>query len=78
MFSLEDSLIDSKLIERVAVEYIQLQYLFSDGKEYPFVKNREWRSNKIKDTVSNSLFNALKSAFIMVSLNANDQTALDS
>ncbi|KAJ3216228.1 hypothetical protein HK099_005970 [Clydaea vesicula] len=62
--SLEDSLIDGKLVER--------------GKEYPFVKNREWRINKVKDTLSNSLSNALKSAFIMVSLNPNDQTALDS
>ncbi|KAJ3395963.1 Conserved oligomeric Golgi complex subunit 2 [Lobulomyces angularis] len=76
--SSEDSLIDGKLIERVAIEFNQLQYLCSEGKDYPFVKNVEWRIIKIKDTLSNSLTNALKSAFTTVSLNPNDQSALDS
>ncbi|KAI8800635.1 oligomeric golgi complex component, COG2-domain-containing protein [Cladochytrium replicatum] len=58
----DESLNDGKLIERVAIEYNQLQYLVSKGKDLPFVTNIEWRINRIRDTLTTSLSRSLKSA----------------
>jgi hypothetical protein len=38
--------LDKKQIERVAVEYNQMQHLVSRGKGLPFVLENEWVSSK--------------------------------
>ncbi|KAJ3123098.1 Conserved oligomeric Golgi complex subunit 2 [Nowakowskiella sp. JEL0407] len=57
---------DGKLIERVAIEYNQLQFLVSRGKDTPFVSNIEWRITRIKDSITTSLSRALKQSYQQV------------
>ncbi|KAI8580015.1 hypothetical protein K450DRAFT_238952 [Umbelopsis ramanniana AG] len=54
--------LDKKQIERVAVEYNQMQHLVSRGKALPFVVENEWRITRIKDTLQSHLSTALANA----------------
>ncbi|CAG8499793.1 2025_t:CDS:10 [Diversispora eburnea] len=60
-----------KQIERVAIEYNQMQYLVSKGKGLPFVENIDWRITRIKETLRINLSSALRSALSMVKNNSN-------
>ncbi|CAO3646141.1 unnamed protein product [Cunninghamella blakesleeana] len=51
-----------KQIERVAVEYNQMQHLVNRGKHLAFVNENEWRINRIKDTLQHKLSKALSIA----------------
>ncbi|KAI9202619.1 oligomeric golgi complex component, COG2-domain-containing protein [Polychytrium aggregatum] len=57
---------DGKLIERVAIEYNQLQYLVGKGKQLPFVKSMSWRITRIKEMLTSKLSKALQDAFVAV------------
>ncbi|KAJ3091904.1 Conserved oligomeric Golgi complex subunit 2 [Quaeritorhiza haematococci] len=61
--------IDAKLIERVAIEYNQLQFLVTRGVGLPFVSNIDWRILRIRDSLTSSLARALKSSFLAVTTN---------
>ncbi|CAO3624192.1 unnamed protein product [Cunninghamella echinulata] len=51
-----------KQIERVAVEYNQMQHLVNRGKHLAFVNENEWRITRIKDTLQHKLSKALSLA----------------
>ncbi|KAI8067163.1 oligomeric golgi complex component, COG2-domain-containing protein [Gongronella butleri] len=51
-----------KQIERVAVEYNQMQHLVSRGKHLAFVTENEWRITRIKEVLQQKLSKALSSA----------------
>ncbi|KAI8086471.1 oligomeric golgi complex component, COG2-domain-containing protein [Halteromyces radiatus] len=53
----EDSL--GKQIDRVAVEFNQMQHLVNRGKHLSFVIENEWRITRIKDTLQQKLSKAL-------------------
>jgi len=46
---------DCKKIERIAVEYNQLQYFVEKGKGLKFISNIDWKITKIKDNILSSL-----------------------
>ncbi|ORX57178.1 COG complex component [Piromyces finnis] len=48
-------LLDCKKIERIAVEYNQLQYFVDKGKGLKFISNIDWKITKIKDNILSSL-----------------------
>ncbi|KAI9311812.1 oligomeric golgi complex component, COG2-domain-containing protein [Dichotomocladium elegans] len=56
----DDSL--GKQIERVAIEYNQMQHLVKRGKDLPFMAENEWRITRIKDTLQNKLSKTLRNA----------------
>ncbi|TPX37876.1 hypothetical protein SeLEV6574_g07840 [Synchytrium endobioticum] len=66
---------DGKLIERVAIEFNQLQYFVSRGANLPYVSNIEWRISRVKDTLTSNLSKALKAAYLKVIAKPNDATA---
>ncbi|KAJ3217249.1 Conserved oligomeric Golgi complex subunit 2 [Dinochytrium kinnereticum] len=66
---------DGKLIERVAIEYNQLQFLVSRGLGTPYVENIEWRITRIKDTLIATLSQSLRDSFFAVALNPGDTVA---
>ncbi|KAF9194333.1 Conserved oligomeric Golgi complex subunit 2 [Haplosporangium sp. Z 11] len=49
-----------KRLERVAIEYNQMQYLVSKGANLPFVSNIDWRLVRIKETMSENLATVLR------------------
>ncbi|CAO3589641.1 unnamed protein product [Absidia cylindrospora] len=51
-----------KQIDRVAVEYNQMQHLVGRGKHLSFVTENEWRITRIKDTLQQKLSKALSVA----------------
>ncbi|KAI8338456.1 oligomeric golgi complex component, COG2-domain-containing protein [Chlamydoabsidia padenii] len=51
-----------KQIDRVAVEYNQMQHLVSRGKHLSFVTENEWRITRIKDILQQKLSKALSMA----------------
>ncbi|CDH54964.1 conserved oligomeric golgi complex subunit 2 [Lichtheimia corymbifera JMRC:FSU:9682] len=51
-----------KQIERVAIEYNQMQHLVKRGKHLPFMAENEWRITRIKDTLQSKLSRTLESA----------------
>ncbi|CAG8793416.1 12744_t:CDS:2, partial [Acaulospora morrowiae] len=55
-----------KQIERVAIEYNQMQYLVNRGKDLPFVENIDWRITRIKDTLRINLSSALRLALLTI------------
>ncbi|KAJ1555129.1 Conserved oligomeric Golgi complex subunit 2, partial [Nowakowskiella sp. JEL0078] len=69
---------DGKLIERVAIEYNQLQYLVTRGKGTSFVANIDWRIIRIKETLTSSLSRALKSSLNSVMNDPSDSVATTS
>ncbi|KAM3586495.1 hypothetical protein VKS41_001570 [Umbelopsis sp. WA50703] len=66
--------LDKKQIERVAVEYNQMQHLVNRGKGLPFVVENEWRITRIKDILQSHLSTALASALREMRLSPNDVT----
>ncbi|KAG0326541.1 Conserved oligomeric Golgi complex subunit 2 [Podila horticola] len=50
----------AKRLERVAIEYNQMQYLVSKGANLPFVTNIDWRLVRIKETMSENLSSVLR------------------
>ncbi|RIA87792.1 oligomeric golgi complex component, COG2-domain-containing protein [Glomus cerebriforme] len=66
LVSKDDSGNNAKQIERVAIEYNQMQYLVNKGKDLPFVENIDWRIIRIKDTLRTNLSSALRSALRIV------------
>ncbi|KAI8593705.1 oligomeric golgi complex component, COG2-domain-containing protein [Geranomyces variabilis] len=59
----EGTLSGGKLIERVANEYSQLQYLISKANKTPFVQKIEKRISRIKATLTSSLSKSLTAAY---------------
>ncbi|CAG8537381.1 3406_t:CDS:10, partial [Cetraspora pellucida] len=72
LLSKVDSGNSAKQIERVAIEYNQMQYLVSKGKDLPFVANIDWRITRIKETLRTNLSSALRSALNRVKNQSND------
>ncbi|GAA5801026.1 hypothetical protein HPULCUR_006468 [Helicostylum pulchrum] len=60
----DDSL--GKQIERVAIEYNQMQYLVRKGKDLAYVTENEWRITRIKDTLEQKLSKALSIALSQI------------
>ncbi|KAI7849841.1 hypothetical protein BDC45DRAFT_546809 [Circinella umbellata] len=48
-----------KQVERVAIEFNQMQHLVGRGKDLPFMKENEWRITRIKNTLQNKLSKTL-------------------
>ncbi|CAG8671900.1 10692_t:CDS:10, partial [Funneliformis caledonium] len=71
LISKDDSGNNAKQIERVAIEYNQMQYLVNKGKDLPFVENIGWRIIRIKDTLRINLSSALRSALQFVKDQSN-------
>ncbi|KAI1300543.1 Conserved oligomeric Golgi complex subunit 2 [Mortierella claussenii] len=59
-----ESISVAKRLERVAIEYNQMQYLVSKGAGLPFVNNIDWRLVRIKETMSENLSNVLRSCIL--------------
>ncbi|KAJ3183009.1 Conserved oligomeric Golgi complex subunit 2 [Geranomyces variabilis] len=59
----DGTLSGGKLIERVANEYSQLQYLISKADKTPFVQKIEKRISRIKATLTSSLSKSLTAAY---------------
>ncbi|KAG0187393.1 Conserved oligomeric Golgi complex subunit 2 [Apophysomyces sp. BC1034] len=57
---IDDSL--GKQIERVAIEFNQMQHLVGRGKHLPFVIENEWRIARIKETLQHKLSRTLTTA----------------
>lgn len=57
-----------KQIERVAIEYNQMQHLVHRGKKLAFVTENEWRITRIKDTMEQRLSAALSAALSQIRL----------
>ncbi|KAF1796119.1 hypothetical protein FB192DRAFT_1293391, partial [Mucor lusitanicus] len=57
-----------KQIERVAIEYNQMQHLVRRGKNLAFVTENEWRITRIKDTMEQKLSKALSEALSQIRL----------
>lgn len=55
-----------KQIERVAIEYNQMQYLVRKGKDLAYVAENEWRITRIKDTLEQKLSKALSIALSQI------------
>ncbi|TPX32873.1 hypothetical protein SmJEL517_g04076 [Synchytrium microbalum] len=66
---------DGKLIERVAIEFNQLQFFVTRGSNLPYVSNIEWRIARIKDTLTSNLSKALKAAYLKVISRPTDNVA---
>ncbi|KAG0053488.1 Conserved oligomeric Golgi complex subunit 2 [Gryganskiella cystojenkinii] len=56
----QESISVAKRLERVAIEYNQMQYLVSKGANLPFVTNIDWRLVRIKETMSENLSTVLR------------------
>ncbi|KAJ3330955.1 Conserved oligomeric Golgi complex subunit 2 [Blyttiomyces sp. JEL0837] len=67
---------DGKLIERVAIEFNQLQFLLSRCMDLPYVVTVEWRILRIKDTITQTLSQALKASFKAVAAHPEDSQAV--
>ncbi|KAG0290563.1 Conserved oligomeric Golgi complex subunit 2, partial [Dissophora globulifera] len=59
-----ESISVAKRLERVAIEYNQMQYLVSKGASLPFVTNIDWRLVRIKETMSENLANVLRACIL--------------
>ncbi|KAL1917277.1 uncharacterized protein VTP21DRAFT_4933 [Calcarisporiella thermophila] len=67
----------TKRIERVAVEYNQMQYLVNKGKGLPFVENIEWRIARIIDSLQSNLSSALREALQALRKDPKDTASKD-
>ncbi|KAF9949592.1 Conserved oligomeric Golgi complex subunit 2, partial [Mortierella alpina] len=65
----------SKRLERVAIEYNQMQYLVSKGANLPFVTNIDWRLVRIKETMSENLSTVLRACISPQNQAAGDAAA---
>eukprot|EP00842_Homolaphlyctis_polyrhiza_P004085 jgi/Hompol1/4678/HPOL_000800-RA len=70
--------IDEKLIERVAIEYNQLQYLVSKGQNLAFVSKITWKIEAIKRTLVSTLSNFVRQAYITLSNDPSNAEAASS
>ncbi|KAF9208535.1 Conserved oligomeric Golgi complex subunit 2 [Haplosporangium sp. Z 27] len=59
-----ESISVAKRLERVAIEYNQMQYLVSKGAGLPFVTNIDWRLVRIKETMSENLSTVLRACIL--------------
>ncbi|KAG0367637.1 oligomeric golgi complex component, COG2-domain-containing protein [Gamsiella multidivaricata] len=59
-----ESISVAKRLERVAIEYNQMQYLVSKGANLPFVATIDWRLIRIKETMSENLSTVLRSCIL--------------
>ncbi|CAG8680100.1 4961_t:CDS:10, partial [Dentiscutata erythropus] len=75
LLSKDDSGNSAKQIERVAIEYNQMQYLVSKGKDLPFVANIDWRITRIKETLRTNLSSALRSALHSIKNQSNNASS---
>ncbi|KAG0300082.1 Conserved oligomeric Golgi complex subunit 2 [Linnemannia gamsii] len=57
---INESISVAKRLERVAIEYNQMQYLVTKGASLPFVTNIDWRLVRIKETMSENLSTVLR------------------
>nr|KAJ3420488.1 Conserved oligomeric Golgi complex subunit 2 [Polyrhizophydium stewartii] len=69
---------DEKLIERVAIEYNQLQYLVSRGESLAFVSNIAWRIEGIKNTLVSTLSGFVRQACSTISADPSNNDAASS
>ncbi|KAF9935028.1 Conserved oligomeric Golgi complex subunit 2 [Linnemannia zychae] len=67
-----ESISVAKRLERVAIEYNQMQYLVSKGASLPFVTNIDWRLVRIKETMSENLSTVLRTCIQPSQLNETD------
>ncbi|KAI8895229.1 hypothetical protein BC833DRAFT_529715 [Globomyces pollinis-pini] len=56
-----------KRVERVAIEYSQLDYLLAKGKSEPFISNQIWKAEKIKSELTVNLVNLIQVVYTEVS-----------
>ncbi|CAO3569691.1 unnamed protein product [Mortierella alpina] len=70
-----ESISVSKRLERVAIEYNQMQYLVSKGANLPFVTNIDWRLVRIKETMSENLSTVLRACISPQNQAAGDAVA---
>ncbi|CAG8507539.1 9713_t:CDS:10 [Paraglomus brasilianum] len=68
---------NAKQIERVAVEFNQMQYLVNRGQGLAFVENIDWRIKRIKETLRTNLTAALRSALQGIKNNSNYASSRD-
>ncbi|KAK3806415.1 MAG: oligomeric golgi complex component, COG2-domain-containing protein [Benniella sp.] len=59
-----ESISVAKRLERVAIEYNQMQYLVSKGANLPFVTNIDWRLVRIKETMNENLSTVLRECIL--------------
>ncbi|KAF9344123.1 Conserved oligomeric Golgi complex subunit 2, partial [Mortierella sp. AD094] len=59
-----ESISVAKRLERVAIEYNQMQYLVSKGAGLPFVTNIDWRLVRIKETMGENLSTVLRACIL--------------
>ncbi|KAI8603918.1 oligomeric golgi complex component, COG2-domain-containing protein [Dissophora ornata] len=59
-----ESISVAKRLERVAIEYNQMQYLVSKGANLPFVTNIDWRLVRIKESMSENLSTVLRTCIL--------------
>ncbi|KAF9173929.1 Conserved oligomeric Golgi complex subunit 2 [Mortierella sp. AD011] len=59
-----ESISVAKRLERVAIEYNQMQYLVSKGAGLPFVTNIDWRLVRIKETMGENLSTVLRTCIL--------------
>ncbi|KAL0088151.1 hypothetical protein F4703DRAFT_1498077 [Phycomyces blakesleeanus] len=64
-----------KQIERVAIEFNQMQHLVGRGKDLPFVTENAWRITRIKDTLQSKLSKTLSAALRQLKDHSADKTA---
>ncbi|KAI9024918.1 hypothetical protein CLU79DRAFT_813755 [Phycomyces nitens] len=64
-----------KQIERVAIEFNQMQHLVGRGKDLPFVTENAWRITRIKDTLQSKLSKTLSGALWQLKDNPADKAA---
>ncbi|EGF80950.1 hypothetical protein BATDEDRAFT_88024 [Batrachochytrium dendrobatidis JAM81] len=69
---------DEMLVERVAIEYNQLQYLVSSGQSLAFVSNISWKIEGIKNTLVSTLSGSVRQAYLTISTNPSDSEAASS
>ncbi|KAI7904429.1 oligomeric golgi complex component, COG2-domain-containing protein [Cokeromyces recurvatus] len=67
-----------KGIERVAIEYNQMQHLVHRGKDLDFVIENEWRITRIRDTIEEKLSKALSAALSQIRLGEVTRTTKQS
>ncbi|KAH6599205.1 hypothetical protein BASA50_003234 [Batrachochytrium salamandrivorans] len=73
-----ENTMDEILIERVAIEYNQLQYLVSRGQSLAFVTNISWKIEEIKNTLVSTLSKFVRQAYLAISINPSDADATSS
>ncbi|GJJ77758.1 conserved oligomeric Golgi complex subunit 2 [Entomortierella parvispora] len=71
----QESISVAKRLERVAIEYNQMQYLVSKGAGLPFVAEIDWRLVRIKEVMSDNLATVLRNCIGSAAANADADTS---